>query len=172
MRTAAFIYASKFLYIMHSFQASCKLCVWPGQLLKIPSNVVQPILRAENLCRINASFAGKVSISSGQLLRSQMEARRTRLPPAPCRDATRANWGGAVMSATRRKPDPAITAVEAYRAADSALDEPLEGDTDGSEPSPARSRTRGQRTATGPMPVTISRSGRCPWAAKIFPLPP
>src|SRR5262249_48821805 len=31
-----------------------------------------------------------------------------------------------------------------------------------SEPSLARSRTRGQRTATGPMPVTISRSGRCP----------
>ena len=32
-----------------------------------------------------------------------------------------------------------------------------------SEPLPTRSRTRGQRTATGPMPVTISRSGRCPW---------
>src|SRR6266849_5448913 len=32
-----------------------------------------------------------------------------------------------------------------------------------SEPSPTRSRTRGQRTAIGPMPVTISRSGRCPW---------
>src|SRR5262249_38796694 len=32
-----------------------------------------------------------------------------------------------------------------------------------SEPSPTRSRTRGQRTATGPMPVMISRSGRCPW---------
>src|ERR1700758_1656219 len=32
-----------------------------------------------------------------------------------------------------------------------------------SGPSPTRSRTRGQRTATGPMPVTISRSGRCPW---------
>src|SRR6516164_2939833 len=32
-----------------------------------------------------------------------------------------------------------------------------------SEPSLARSRTRGQRTATGPMPVMISRSGRCPW---------
>src|ERR1700751_4945334 len=31
------------------------------------------------------------------------------------------------------------------------------------EPSPTRSRTRGQRTATGPMPVRISRSGRCPW---------
>src|SRR5262245_56916375 len=31
------------------------------------------------------------------------------------------------------------------------------------EPSPTRSRTRGQRTATGPMPVMISRSGRCPW---------
>src|SRR5215468_7083432 len=28
-----------------------------------------------------------------------------------------------------------------------------------SPPSTARSRTRGQRTATGPMPVTISRSG-------------
>src|SRR6516165_12781687 len=27
----------------------------------------------------------------------------------------------------------------------------------------SRSRTRGQRTATGPMPVTISRSGKCPW---------
>src|SRR5262245_34759700 len=32
-----------------------------------------------------------------------------------------------------------------------------------SEPSPTRSRTRGQHTATGPMPVMISRSGRCPW---------
>src|SRR5215471_5418290 len=32
-----------------------------------------------------------------------------------------------------------------------------------SEPSPTRSRTRGQRTATGPMPVMISRSGICPW---------
>ena len=30
-------------------------------------------------------------------------------------------------------------------------------------PSPPRSRTRGHRTATGPMPVMISRSGRCPW---------
>src|SRR5215217_2530926 len=29
--------------------------------------------------------------------------------------------------------------------------------------SPTRSRTRGQRTATGPMPVMISRSGMCPW---------
>src|SRR5438309_7146991 len=32
-----------------------------------------------------------------------------------------------------------------------------------SEPSPPRSRTRGQCTATGPMPVMISRAGRCPW---------
>src|SRR5262245_10823646 len=32
-----------------------------------------------------------------------------------------------------------------------------------SQPSPPRSRTRGQRTATGPIPVMISRSGRCPW---------
>src|SRR6266511_3964775 len=32
-----------------------------------------------------------------------------------------------------------------------------------SQPSPPRSRTRGQCTATGPMPVMISRSGRCPW---------
>src|SRR6202030_2663735 len=32
-----------------------------------------------------------------------------------------------------------------------------------SPPSPTRSRTRGHRTATAPMPVTISRSGRCPW---------
>src|SRR2546423_2746389 len=32
-----------------------------------------------------------------------------------------------------------------------------------SEPSPTRSRTRGQRTATGPMPVMISRSGKRPW---------
>src|SRR4029078_6876148 len=32
-----------------------------------------------------------------------------------------------------------------------------------SEPSPTRSRTRGQRTVTRPMPVTISRSGKCPW---------
>ena len=31
------------------------------------------------------------------------------------------------------------------------------------QPSLARSRTRGQRTATGPMPVMISRSGRCSW---------
>src|ERR1700732_4319677 len=30
-------------------------------------------------------------------------------------------------------------------------------------PSPMRSRTRGHRTATAPMPVMISRSGRCPW---------
>src|SRR5712692_4979655 len=29
--------------------------------------------------------------------------------------------------------------------------------------SAARSRTRGQRTATGPMPVMMSRSDRCPW---------
>ena len=33
-----------------------------------------------------------------------------------------------------------------------------------SGPSPARSRTRGQRTATGPTPVMISSSGRCPCA--------
>src|SRR3981189_1625403 len=32
-----------------------------------------------------------------------------------------------------------------------------------SPPSPTRSRTWGHRTATAPMPVTISRSGRCPW---------
>src|SRR5712691_5200547 len=32
-----------------------------------------------------------------------------------------------------------------------------------SQPSPIRSRTRGQRMATGPMPVLISRSGRWPW---------
>src|SRR5881392_4221031 len=31
-----------------------------------------------------------------------------------------------------------------------------------SGPSPTRSRTRGHRTATGPMPVMISRLGRCP----------
>src|SRR5438034_9459491 len=31
-----------------------------------------------------------------------------------------------------------------------------------SGPSPIRSRTRGHRTATGPMPVMISRLGRCP----------
>src|SRR6266403_169115 len=31
------------------------------------------------------------------------------------------------------------------------------------EPSPTRSRTRGQRTPTGPMPVMISRSGKWPW---------
>src|SRR3981189_2388152 len=30
-------------------------------------------------------------------------------------------------------------------------------------PSPTRARTRGHRTATAPMPVMISRSGRCPW---------
>ena len=29
--------------------------------------------------------------------------------------------------------------------------------------SAARSRTRGWRTATGPMPVMIARSGKCPW---------
>ena len=32
-----------------------------------------------------------------------------------------------------------------------------------SAPWPVRSRTRGARTATGPMPVMISRSGRWPW---------
>src|SRR5450759_5533204 len=32
-----------------------------------------------------------------------------------------------------------------------------------SPPSPTRSRTRGHRTATAPIPVMISRSGRCPW---------
>src|SRR6202047_2854304 len=32
-----------------------------------------------------------------------------------------------------------------------------------STPSPTRSRTRGHRTAAEPMPVPISRSGRCPW---------
>src|ERR1700737_2832330 len=32
-----------------------------------------------------------------------------------------------------------------------------------SPPSPTRSRTRGHRTATAPMPVMTSRSGRCPW---------
>ena len=32
-----------------------------------------------------------------------------------------------------------------------------------SAPRPVRSRTRGARTATGPMPVMISRSGRWPW---------
>src|SRR5438067_8514061 len=31
---------------------------------------------------------------------------------------------------------------------------------------PARSRTRGARTTIGPMPVTISRSGRWPWRTK------
>ena len=36
-------------------------------------------------------------------------------------------------------------------------------EADALRPSPIRSRTRGQRTATGPMPVMISRSGRCPW---------
>src|SRR5262249_8869684 len=30
-------------------------------------------------------------------------------------------------------------------------------------PPPPRSRRRGQRTAPGPMPVMIPRSGRCPW---------
>src|SRR3954447_4418352 len=30
-------------------------------------------------------------------------------------------------------------------------------------PAPVRSRTRGARTATGPRPVMIARSGRCPW---------
>src|SRR6202023_3995259 len=30
-------------------------------------------------------------------------------------------------------------------------------------PWPTRSRTRGARTPTGPMPVMISRSGKCPW---------
>ena len=34
-----------------------------------------------------------------------------------------------------------------------------------SAPWPVRSRTRGARTATGPMPVMISRSGRWPWRA-------
>src|SRR6516165_4666682 len=40
-----------------------------------------------------------------------------------------------------------------------------------SEPSPTRSRTRGQRTATGPMPVMILRSGKCPWrTSRWWPL--
>src|SRR4051794_39830174 len=30
-------------------------------------------------------------------------------------------------------------------------------------PAPVRSRTRGARTGTGPRPVMIARSGRCPW---------
>src|SRR3954453_12412398 len=30
-------------------------------------------------------------------------------------------------------------------------------------PAPVRSRTRGARTGTGPRPVRIARSGRCPW---------
>jgi hypothetical protein len=38
-----------------------------------------------------------------------------------------------------------------------------------SQPRPTRSRTRGQRTATGPMPVMISRSGRCPWRTNRWP---
>src|SRR4030081_2235872 len=38
-----------------------------------------------------------------------------------------------------------------------------------SPPSPTRSRTRGHRTATAPMPVTISRSGRCPWRTSRRP---
>ena len=37
-----------------------------------------------------------------------------------------------------------------------------------SQPRPTRSRTRG-RTATGPMPVMISRSGRCPWRTNRWP---
>src|SRR5712691_5036484 len=35
-----------------------------------------------------------------------------------------------------------------------------------SQPSPTRSRTRGQCTATGPMPVMILRSGRWPWRTR------
>src|SRR5438105_8106875 len=37
-----------------------------------------------------------------------------------------------------------------------------------SSPVPDRSRTRGQRTATGPTPVTISRSGRWPWRTSLW----
>src|SRR5437868_5735448 len=37
-----------------------------------------------------------------------------------------------------------------------------------SSPVPERSRTRGQRTATGPTPVTISRSGRWPWRTSLW----
>src|SRR6476659_452923 len=33
-------------------------------------------------------------------------------------------------------------------------------------PAPLRSRTRGARTQTGPRPVTILRSGRCPWRTR------
>src|SRR5258707_9570932 len=35
-------------------------------------------------------------------------------------------------------------------------------------PSAVRSGTRGQHAATGPMPVMISRSGRCPWRTCPF----
>jgi hypothetical protein len=35
------------------------------------------------------------------------------------------------------------------------------------QPSPIRSRTRGQRTATGPMPVMISRSGSRWWPSPV-----
>ena len=34
----------------------------------------------------------------------------------------------------------------------------------------SRSRTRGWRTATGPMPVMISRSGRWPWRTSCWPV--
>src|SRR5205823_7816670 len=37
-----------------------------------------------------------------------------------------------------------------------------------SSPVPERSRTLGQRTATGPTPVTISRSGRWPWRTSLW----
>src|SRR3954453_10207150 len=33
----------------------------------------------------------------------------------------------------------------------------------GLSPAPVRSRMRGARTGTGPRPVRIARSGRCPW---------
>src|SRR3954466_6039774 len=33
-------------------------------------------------------------------------------------------------------------------------------------PAPVRSRTRGARTGTGPRPVMIARSGRCPWRTR------
>ena len=38
------------------------------------------------------------------------------------------------------------------------------------KPWPTRSRTRGHRTATGPTPVMILRSGRCPWRTSLIPL--
>ena len=65
------------------------------------------------------------------------------IPPFDARQATRAVRG----LAGRRRPPGGGGGLKTRRPV---------------SPAP-RSRTLGQRTATGPMPVWISRSGKCPW---------